>query len=180
MSEDRQAAVWVLGRREWAEVLLGCVMTPRLTAMEEGKLRKESADLQTRIQKLRELMEVDARVYEVMKTELITIRDKHAVPRRSIIKAAAGELTEMDLLANERSVGHAVGWRHALSMTRSAADFCDVAAGMQVGDDRDEQRLHQAHAGGRVRVAAARHAGQGGCAHGGGRPGVALPGLQGP
>jgi hypothetical protein len=39
-----------------------------------------------------------------MKSEMSAIRDKHAVPRRSVIKAAAGDLTEMDLLANERCV----------------------------------------------------------------------------
>eukprot|EP00624_Nannochloropsis_granulata_P006949 evm.model.NODE_5579_length_11332_cov_19.341246.3 len=49
-------------------------------------------------------MREDEKVYEVMKSELKEIRAKHAVPRRSLIRAHAGMLTELDLLANDRSV----------------------------------------------------------------------------
>lgn len=85
-------------------LLLSLLYHHRLTALEDAKLRTEREGLQARIKDLTGLMQEDGRVYEVMKTELKEIRDKHAVPRRSEIKADAGALTELDLLANDRYV----------------------------------------------------------------------------
>jgi len=76
----------------------------RLTALEDAKLRAERAQLRNRIDEFQALMREDEKVYEVMKSELKEIRAKHAVPRRSLIRAHAGMLTELDLLANDRSV----------------------------------------------------------------------------
>lgn len=74
----------------------------RLTALEDIKLRAEREGLQAKIKDLNALMQEDDKVYAVMKRELKEIKDKHAGPRRSIIKADTGSLTELDLLANDR------------------------------------------------------------------------------
>jgi len=47
-------------------------------------------------------MREDSTVYSMMKRELQDLKDKHGVPRRSIIKADEGALSDIDLLANDR------------------------------------------------------------------------------
>ncbi len=77
----------------------------RLTALEDAKLRAERETLQARITELSSLMQEDGKVYAVMQAELKELKAKHAVPRRTLIRRqATGELTELDLLANDRSV----------------------------------------------------------------------------
>ena len=51
---------------------------------------------------LEEVMRDDSTVYGIMKRELHELRNKHGVPRRSIIKADEGSLSDIDLLANDR------------------------------------------------------------------------------
>jgi DNA gyrase/topoisomerase IV subunit A len=83
----------------------------RLTALEDKKLRQERDELLAKMEELRALMQQDDKVFDVMRGELRDIKRKHAVPRRSVIKDEAAELTEMDLLANERCVaGVRWGW----------------------------------------------------------------------
>lgn len=75
----------------------------RLTALEEGKLRTEHADLTAQISSLQLLMTQDADVYAVMKAETLELRQKHAQPRRSeVVQDEVEEVAEIDLLANER------------------------------------------------------------------------------
>jgi len=76
----------------------------RLTALEDAKLRAEREQLRGQIEDFQAMMRQDEKVFDVMKQELREIRAKHAVPRRSSIRAHAGALTELDLLANDRSV----------------------------------------------------------------------------
>ena len=74
----------------------------RLTALEEGKLRSEHAELSTQISSLQLLMTQDSDVYAVMKAETLELRQKHALPRRSEVVPDEGELTDIDLQANDR------------------------------------------------------------------------------
>ena len=74
----------------------------RLTALEEGKMTAELAELGASIESLQRLMAEDGAVYEVIKKETAELSAKHAVARRSVLVKAEGELSDQDLLANER------------------------------------------------------------------------------
>ncbi|CAM9092331.1 unnamed protein product [Pylaiella littoralis] len=76
----------------------------RLTSMEEGKLRAEAADLKETMERLDGVMKEDSKVMDIIVEELTEAKNKHAVPRRTVIKPDEGELHEEDLLANDRSV----------------------------------------------------------------------------
>ena len=74
----------------------------RLTAMEESKLNSEHSELSQQILGLEKLMSEDKSVFECIKQETQELRDKHAVPRRSVLLGEEQELEDTDLLANER------------------------------------------------------------------------------
>jgi DNA gyrase subunit A len=76
----------------------------RLTAMEEGKLKEEHEQLTRDIAVLDDLMNKDGRVYDVIRAETEEIRTKHGKPRLSELLGEEGNLTDQDLLANDRSV----------------------------------------------------------------------------
>ncbi|CAM9596691.1 unnamed protein product [Chrysoparadoxa australica] len=89
--------------QEQAEAILG-LRLGRLTSMEEGKLRSELEDLKANVERLNGLMEHDDRINDTIVQELEEIKQKHAVPRRTLIQTDDGELSDMDLVENERSL----------------------------------------------------------------------------
>jgi DNA gyrase subunit A len=70
--------------------------------MEESKLGAEHAELTAQIGVLGAVMADDAAVFALMKQETAALRATHAVPRRSQIVDAAAELSDTDLLANDK------------------------------------------------------------------------------
>jgi len=88
---------------EQAESIMGLTLR-RLTAMEETKLSDEHEDLSKQIEVLSKLMSEDQEVNKLIKKETRELRNRHATPRKSVIVVDQGELSEMDLLPNERSV----------------------------------------------------------------------------
>ncbi len=74
----------------------------RLTALEEGKLQAEHTELSAQIAVLSTLMQEDSEVYRTIQAETRELRDKHAVPRRSVIVQDEAEMEDTDLLANDR------------------------------------------------------------------------------
>lgn len=88
---------------EQAESILGLRLS-RLTAMEEGKLKDEHEALTKDIAGLEELMAQDSKVNEIIRRETKEIKDKHGKPRQSELLGEEGNLTDQDLLANDRSV----------------------------------------------------------------------------
>ncbi len=69
---------------EQADAILG-LRLGRLTSMEEGKLKRENKELESKATLLHGLMTDDTKMNSVMISELEELSDKHAVPRRSII-----------------------------------------------------------------------------------------------
>jgi DNA gyrase subunit A len=77
----------------------------QLTRLNKGKLDAERLDLLKSQAELKNLIEVDNAVYDVMKEEFKELSTKFGVDRRSIIlNENDGELSEMDLIRNSRSV----------------------------------------------------------------------------
>lgn len=89
--------------QEQADAILGLRLA-RLTSMEEGKLEEEAKDLKANMERLGALMTQDDKVYDLMVDEMLQLKNKHAVPRRTLIKPDEGELNDEDLLANDSSV----------------------------------------------------------------------------
>lgn len=76
----------------------------RLTALEAEKIQAEHEDLQTQIADLNDILARRERIEEIIESELTTIKNVHATPRRTEIVQGEGELLDKDLIANEQSV----------------------------------------------------------------------------
>ncbi|HEY9715656.1 MAG TPA: DNA gyrase subunit A, partial [Chroococcales cyanobacterium] len=73
----------------------------RLTGLERGKIQKEYDDLQVSIADYKDILANRQRVLDIIKGELVTIRDKYGDARRTEIQGSAEELSNKDLTPNE-------------------------------------------------------------------------------
>ncbi|QEQ01538.1 DNA gyrase subunit A [Thermosynechococcus sp. CL-1] len=76
----------------------------RLTALEAEKIEREHADLQRQIADYRDILANRQRVLEIIEKEVTELKAKFATPRRSLIVQADGEISDTDLIANDKSV----------------------------------------------------------------------------
>ena len=76
----------------------------RLTQLEAGKIEAEYVELQGRIAELREILGDEARVYALIREELLEIRGRYADERRTEIVPGEGDLDLEDLIAEEEMV----------------------------------------------------------------------------
>lgn len=76
----------------------------QLTNMERTKIEEEIAALQAKIKEYLEILASDTRKLEIVKSELIAIRNKYADPRRTEICAVSGEVDIEDLIPQEECV----------------------------------------------------------------------------
>ena len=73
----------------------------RLTGLEREKIEAEYQELLKTIARLREILGDIRKVYEVIKEELLEIKEKYGDDRRTQITSASAELAEEDLIAEE-------------------------------------------------------------------------------
>ncbi|MFQ6023954.1 MAG: DNA gyrase subunit A [Acidiferrobacterales bacterium] len=73
----------------------------RLTGLEQEKLRREYKELLETIKGLLEILESPERLMQVIRKELITVRDQYGDARRTEIVKTRVDLTEEDLIAEE-------------------------------------------------------------------------------
>lgn len=76
----------------------------QLTNMERTKIEDEIAALKTKIEEYNAILADEGRQREIIKEELIVIRDKFADPRRTEICAVNGEVDIEDLIPNQECV----------------------------------------------------------------------------
>jgi DNA gyrase subunit A len=76
----------------------------RLTALGRDEIGDELAKLAEVIAELLEILRSRARLYEVMREELVTVRDLYATPRKTEIAAAADGIDDEDLIEREDMV----------------------------------------------------------------------------
>jgi DNA gyrase subunit A len=76
----------------------------QLTGLERGKIEAEYLELQTLIASLKEILENDWRLREVIKTELLAMKDKYGDQRKTQIVDALGEFRMEDVIPNEGCV----------------------------------------------------------------------------
>jgi DNA gyrase subunit A len=76
----------------------------QLTGLERGKIEAEYLELQNLIASLREILESEARLLEVIKTELLAMKDKYGDQRKTQIIDATGDFRMEDVIPNEGCV----------------------------------------------------------------------------
>ena len=76
----------------------------QLTGMEREKIEEEYADLMKLIEGFREIIGNESRLLEVIKEELLEMKDAYPSPRRCLITEAEGDLRMEDLIPNEGCV----------------------------------------------------------------------------
>ncbi|MDY7005739.1 MAG: DNA topoisomerase (ATP-hydrolyzing) subunit A [Cyanobacteriota bacterium] len=76
----------------------------RLTALEAQKIEQEHQELLLKIADLEDILAKRERILEIIETEALEIKERHATPRRTIIELAEGELDDTDLIANEKAI----------------------------------------------------------------------------
>ena len=76
----------------------------QLTNMEQAKIEDEIAALHAKIKEFMEILASETRKLEIVKEELLAIRNKYAAPRRTEICAISGEVDIEDLIPQEECV----------------------------------------------------------------------------
>ncbi len=76
----------------------------RLTALGRDEIGNELAGLATNISEYLSILEDRAKLYAVMREELVHVRDEFATPRRTTITAAADGIDDEDLIEREEMV----------------------------------------------------------------------------
>lgn len=103
-TKDASAGSLRLGlSREQADSVLR-LQLGQLTRLNQDKLESEKADLESQSDNLNLLMRQDEAVYNVMLEEFDEIDDKYGTDRKTIILSEEGEVNEMDMIKNSRSV----------------------------------------------------------------------------
>ena len=76
----------------------------QLTGLEQDKLRKEHAELLILIKDLKDILDNEDRRMQIIKDELIEIKERYGDERRSVIEFAGGELSIEDMIPDEKVV----------------------------------------------------------------------------
>ncbi|MFT3784037.1 MAG: DNA gyrase subunit A [Nibricoccus sp.] len=76
----------------------------QLTGLERDKIEAEYLELLKLIEELRSILESEAKLLTVIKTELLALREKYSQPRRTEIVGAVGEFRMEDVIPNEGCV----------------------------------------------------------------------------
>ncbi len=100
----RSDARLVNGRYAFSEAQADAILELRLyqlTGLEIDKIRGEYTQLLERIKDLLDILAKEARVLEIIKSELRAIREKYATPRLTELVPDEGEIAIEDLIANE-------------------------------------------------------------------------------
>ena len=77
----------------------------RLTGLERSKLEQEHKELNKRIKELKKILSSRQLILNIIKEELVQIKDKYGDTRKTrILASAAEDFSDMDLIPNERMV----------------------------------------------------------------------------
>ena len=106
-SNADEARESLIERFELSEIQAKAIVEMRLrqlTGLEQDKLRAEYDDIIKLIEDLKDILSDEVRRYQIIKDELIAIRDKYGDDRRSVIEYAGGDLSIEDMIPNSKVV----------------------------------------------------------------------------
>ena len=76
----------------------------KLTGLEIESLRKERKEFLEKVEKLKQTLSSEEKILDILKQELIELKDKYNRPRRTEIVQGSGEITNRDLISKEEVV----------------------------------------------------------------------------
>ena len=97
----------LMTRFELSEIQARAIVEMRLrqlTGLEQDKLRTEYDEIVNLIIDLKDILANEERRFEIIKNELIAIREKYGDERRSVIEYAGGDLSIEDMIPNSNVV----------------------------------------------------------------------------
>jgi DNA gyrase subunit A len=106
-SNADEARESLMERFELTEIQARAIVEMRLrqlTGLEQDKLRAEYDDIMKLIIDLKDILANESRRYEIIKEELVAVRDKYGDDRRSVIEYAGGDLSIEDMIPNSNVV----------------------------------------------------------------------------
>tara|TARA_B100001057_G_scaffold387955_1_gene395306 strand:+ start:22968 stop:25499 length:2532 start_codon:yes stop_codon:yes gene_type:complete len=106
-SNPDEARLKLIKRFELSEIQAKAIVEMRLrqlTGLEQDKLRSEYESLMKTIDNLKDILEKKERRMQIIKDELLVVKDKYGDKRRSIIEYAGGDLSIEDMIPNEQVV----------------------------------------------------------------------------
>jgi DNA gyrase subunit A len=106
-ADPEEARTGLMTRFDLTEIQARAILDlrlQRLTQLEVGKVEEEHAELMAVIAELRAILGDEARVYGVIRDELLEVRERFGDERRTEIIPAEGEIDIEDLIAEEEMV----------------------------------------------------------------------------
>ena len=106
-SNPDEARQKLIKRFELSEIQAKAIVEMRLrqlTGLEQDKLRSEYESLMKTIDNLKDILEKKERRMQIIKDELLVVKDKYGDERRSVIEYAGGDLSIEDMIPNEQVV----------------------------------------------------------------------------
>ena len=97
----------LIKRFELTEIQAKAIVEMRLrqlTGLEQDKLRAEYDEIIKTIADLKDILANEPRRYQIIKDELIEVRDKYGDERRSVIEYAGGDMRIEDMIPNSKVV----------------------------------------------------------------------------
>ena len=106
-SNAEEARAKLRERFELSEIQAKAIVEMRLrqlTGLEQDKLRAEYDEIKKLIEDLKDILARKERRMEIIKEELLVIKDKYGDERKSVIEYAGGDLSIEDMIPNEKVV----------------------------------------------------------------------------
>ena len=106
-SNPDEARRKLVKRFELSEIQAKAIVEMRLrqlTGLEQDKLRSEFEDLMITIEDLKDILDKKDRRMQIIKDELLVVKEKYGDERRSLIEYAGGDLSIEDMIPNEQVV----------------------------------------------------------------------------
>ena len=99
-----EARTNLMERFSLSEIPSRAIVEMRLTGLEQDKLRAEYADLMALITDLKDILANESRRLQIIKDELIYVKEKYGDDRRSTIEYSASEMRMEDLIPDEEVI----------------------------------------------------------------------------
>ena len=106
-SNADEAREKLIERFELTEIQAKAIVEMRLrqlTGLEQGKLRAEYDEIMITIADLKDILANEPRRYQIIKDELLTIKERYGDERRSVIEYAGGDMSIEDMIPDSKVV----------------------------------------------------------------------------
>ena len=150
-SNPDEARQKLIKRFELSEIQAKAIVEMRLrqlTGLEQDKLRSEFEGLMVTIEDLKDILDKKDRRMQIIKDELLVVKEKYGDERRSLIEYAGGDLSIEDMIPNEQvviTISHA-GYIKRTSLTEYRTQNRG-GVGQKASTTRDEDFLQDLFVG---------------------------------